>query len=97
MLRTEVACHCPPRGALIPRAFRASAICRFPLELCTYGRLDSCLRDKYYVTLSAKTKLKRDFIETKIFYNRGRRILLSVVFRPLKIFSATRRRKKNGF
>ena len=21
-------CHCPPRGALIPRAFRASAICR---------------------------------------------------------------------
>ena len=25
-LRTEVACHCPPRGALIPRAFRASAI-----------------------------------------------------------------------
>ena len=27
-LRTEVACHCPPRGALIPRAFRASAICR---------------------------------------------------------------------
>jgi hypothetical protein len=26
-LRTEVACHCPPRGALIPRAFRASAIC----------------------------------------------------------------------
>jgi hypothetical protein len=24
-LRTEVACYCPPRGALIPRAFRASA------------------------------------------------------------------------
>ena len=27
-LRTEVACHCPPPGALIPRAYRASAICR---------------------------------------------------------------------
>jgi hypothetical protein len=27
-LRTDVACHCLPRGALIPRAFRTSAICR---------------------------------------------------------------------
>ena len=33
-LRTEVACHCPPRGALIPRAFRASAICRSDVARC---------------------------------------------------------------
>ena len=26
--RCEPTCHCPPRGALIPRAFSASAICR---------------------------------------------------------------------
>ena len=42
-LRTEVACHRPPRGALIPRAFRASAICRSdvaPLRWMAHDRDD---------------------------------------------------------
>jgi hypothetical protein len=32
-LRTEVACYCPPRGALIPRAFRLCAVYDFSYRL----------------------------------------------------------------